>query len=84
MVAAGILGDRFGAVPLLNVQAICYLADGVAALAGIADVGGSPRPDRSADSAEVVTAASASTKPGRRSDSPAPADRSRQPARLSR
>jgi predicted MFS family arabinose efflux permease len=63
MVAAGILGDRLGAVPLLNVQAICYLAGGVAALAGIADVGGSPRPDRSADSVEVVTAASASTKP---------------------
>lgn len=42
MVAAGILGDRLGAVPLLNVQAICYLAGGVAALAGIADVGGSP------------------------------------------
>jgi MFS family permease len=63
MVAAGILGDRLGAVPLLNVQAICYLVGGVAALAGIADVGGSPRPDRSADSVEVVTAASASTKP---------------------
>lgn len=37
IVAAGILGDRLGAVPLLNVQAICYLAGGVAALAGIAD-----------------------------------------------
>lgn len=44
--AAGILGDRLGAVPLLNVQAICYLVGGVAALAGIADAGGSPRPDR--------------------------------------
>jgi MFS family permease len=63
MVAAGILGDRFGAVPLLNVQAICYLAGGVAALVGIADIGGSPRPDSPADPAEVVRAASASTKP---------------------
>jgi len=63
MVAAGILGDRLGAVPLLNVQAICYLAGGAAALAGIADVGGSPRPDRSAESIEAVTTASASTEP---------------------
>jgi MFS family permease len=53
MVAAGILGDRLGAVPLLNVQAICYLAGGVAALAGIAGIGGSPRSDRPADPAEV-------------------------------
>ncbi|MBV9446654.1 MAG: MFS transporter [Streptosporangiaceae bacterium] len=48
MVTAGILGDGFGAVPLLNVQAICYLVGGVAALAGIADPGGSPRPERPA------------------------------------
>lgn len=34
MLAAGNLGDRLGAVPLLNVQALCYLAGGVAALAG--------------------------------------------------
>jgi MFS family permease len=39
MVAAGILGDRLGTVPLLNVQAICYLAGGMVALLGIADPG---------------------------------------------
>lgn len=63
MVAAGILGDQLGAVPLLNVQAICYLAGGVVALVGIADPGGSPCSDRSADSAEVIRAANASAKP---------------------
>jgi MFS family permease len=62
MVAAGILGDRLGAVPLLNAQAICYLAGGVAALVGIAGAGGSPYPGRPADPAEVVRAASTSTK----------------------
>jgi MFS family permease len=55
MVAAGILGDRLGAVPLLNVQAACYLIGGVAALAGLADVGGPRRRDRPADPAEAVT-----------------------------
>lgn len=64
IVAAGTLGDRLGAVPLLNIQAICYLAGGVAALAGMADAGGSPPQDRSADPIEMVTAASASTNPG--------------------
>jgi MFS family permease len=59
MLAAGILGDRLGVVPLLNVQAICYLIGGVAALAGLADVGGPRRRDRSADPAEAVTAADA-------------------------
>jgi predicted MFS family arabinose efflux permease len=49
MIAAGILGDRLGAVPLLNVQAICYLAGGLAALAGMAGAGDSPRSDRPAD-----------------------------------
>jgi MFS family permease len=63
MIAAGILGDRLGAVPLLNVQAICYLAGGLAALVGIAGAGGSPRSDRPADSAEGIKAANASTKP---------------------
>jgi predicted MFS family arabinose efflux permease len=43
MAVAGILGDRLGAVPLLNVQAVCYLAGGLAALAGMAGVAGSPR-----------------------------------------
>ena len=73
MVAAGILGDRLGAVPLLNVQAVCYLVGGVAALVGIADVGGPPRPERPADRAEVVRAASASAKPqDKAATSPAP------------
>ena len=73
MVAAGILGDRLGAVPLLNVQAACYLVGGVAALVGIADVGGSPRPERPADRAEVVRAASASTEAqDKAATSPAP------------
>jgi predicted MFS family arabinose efflux permease len=39
IVAAGILGDRLGAVPLLNAQALCYLVGGVAALAGLAGGG---------------------------------------------
>jgi hypothetical protein len=63
MVAAGILGDRLGTVPLLNVQAICYLAGGVVALVGIADPGGSLRSDRPAAPAEVIRAANASAKP---------------------
>jgi MFS family permease len=41
MVAAGILGDRLGTVPLLNAQAICFLVAGVAAVAGMADVASS-------------------------------------------
>ena len=52
IVAAGILGDRFGAVPLLNAQAVCYVVGGVAALIGMIDAGDSPRPHRSAGPAE--------------------------------
>lgn len=63
MLAAGILGDRLGAVPLLDVQAICYLAGGVAAVAGTADAG-PPRPDCPADAAEAAEAANASMPPG--------------------
>lgn len=66
MLAAGIFGDRVGAVPLLNVQAICYLAGGVvAALAGMAGADGSPSADCPADPAEAAGAANASSGPGR-------------------
>jgi MFS family permease len=65
MVAAGILGDRLGTVPLLNAQAICFLVGGVAALAGMADVASSPPPDRPADPADPAEPARAA-RPGTR------------------
>lgn len=64
MLAAGILGDRLGAVPLLNVQAICYLAGGVAALAAMARPDGPTRPDCPDDRAEAAGAANTSPPPG--------------------
>jgi MFS family permease len=84
MVAAGVLGDRLGAVPLLNIQAICYLAGGVAALAGIAGAGGSPRPGRPADPGRSHQSRQrASETPGRRGGTRPRPDRPRQPARPS-
>ncbi|WP_367123882.1 MFS transporter [Streptomyces phytohabitans] len=50
MAAAGLLGDRLGPVPLLNAQALLYLAAGLATLLvlGVRNVPEEPLPERSA------------------------------------